>query len=152
MLQSRGPQRVGHNLVTEQRQEACEIDMIISLVLLTKKPNLPETVSIVQAHHNYSQGWNLTPSTPKLSSFFNFIVCTNSWQEGNYPSSLFCEWFYQITCPLEEEQTTVQSHKTFSGRKVDGTEMEGAERKVQLHQTLHILLPRCAEAVLGIRK
>ena len=59
MLQSRGSQRVGHNLVTEQQQEAWEIDMIISLVLLTKKQNLPETVSIVQAHHNnYSQGWN----------------------------------------------------------------------------------------------
>jgi len=58
MLQSRGSQRVGHNLVTEQQEEAWEIDMIISLVLLTKKQNLPETVSIVQAHHNYSQGWN----------------------------------------------------------------------------------------------
>lgn len=63
----------------------------------------------------------------------------------------YCEWFYQITCPLEEEQTTAQSHEPFSGRKVDGTEMEGAERKAQPHQTLHIL-PRCAEAVLGIRK
>lgn len=63
----------------------------------------------------------------------------------------YCEWLYQITCPLEEEQTTAQSHEPFSGRKVDGTEMEGAERKAQPHQTLHIL-PRCAEAVLGIRK
>ena len=64
----------------------------------------------------------------------------------------YCEWFYQITCPLEEEQMTAQSHKPFSGRKVDGTEMEGAEAKIQPHQTLHILLPTWAEAVLGIQK
>ena len=39
------------------QQEACEIDLIISLLLLRKRQNLPETVSIVQAHHsNYSQG------------------------------------------------------------------------------------------------
>jgi len=45
--------------VTEQQEEAWKIDMIISLVLWTNKQNLPETLSIVQAHHNnYSQGWN----------------------------------------------------------------------------------------------
>lgn len=62
--------------------------MIISLVLLTKKPNLPETINC-SSPSQLQPGLELTPSTPKLSSFFNFIVCTNSWQEGNYPSSLF---------------------------------------------------------------
>ena len=32
-------------------------------------------------------GLELTPSTLKLSSFFNFIVCKNIWQQGNYASS-----------------------------------------------------------------
>ena len=58
----------------------------------------------------------------------------------------YYEWFYQITCPLEEEQMTAQSHQ-LSGGEVDGTEMGNAERKVQPHLTLH-LLPNFAEAVI----
>lgn len=57
----------------------------------------------------------------------------------------YYEWFDQITCPLEEEQMTAQSHQ-LSGGKVDGTDMENAERKLQPHLTL--LLPNFAEAVI----